>query len=306
MRNRIDSCSFDKRTGGVRNDEEYTSELYLPKVYPYFGRQLYKLATKQFPVRLKKTPEHFSGPPDITYIIGHRGKERIPLLMKTLESIAAQKNCKIECVVVEQGPKQDLMKILPDWVVYRYCPTNKNEPYSRSRAFNHGASSSNASFLVFHDGDLLVPERYSDEMLARRSEGYDVVNIKRFIFFINEIGTCRLIDDPNCDISGYLAVVMQNAKGGGSIGVKRTAFESIGGFDDRFVGWGGEDNEFWDRACTRPVYDFGYIPLIHLWHRPQSEKSGNGRSPAMDLYWELIKTPPQERIDRLVSNQVKD
>jgi GT2 family glycosyltransferase len=66
--------------------------------------------------------------------------------------------------------------------------------------------------------------------------------------------------------------VVQNLEAGGSFGMARDAFFDIGGFDESFVGWGGEDNEFWERAQTRSVWPFGYVPLVHLWHEPQPEK----------------------------------
>ena len=74
-------------------------------------------------------------------------------------------------------------------------------------------------------------------------------------------------------------MVLENALGGGSIALSRRVYEEIGGFDEEFVGWGGEDNEFWDRCLTRRIYPFAYLPLIHLWHELQPGKramNGNG------------------------------
>jgi GT2 family glycosyltransferase len=73
---------------------------------------------------------------------------------------------------------------------------------------------------------------------------------------------------------------MQNAEAGGSLAVDRETFFAIGGFDEAFVGWGGEDNEFWERAQSRKVWPYGYLPLIHLWHEAQPEKPDQGRSTA--------------------------
>ncbi len=92
---------------------------------------------------------------------------------------------------------------------------------------------------------------------------------------------------------------MQNLEGGGSIAVDREVYFALGGFDEEFFGWGGEDNEFWERALTRPVYNYGYLPLFHLWHRSQPEKRADGESPGRRRYRQLTTEPPDRRIARL-------
>lgn len=55
------------------------------------------------------------------------------------------------------------------------------------------------------------------------------------------------------------------------------AFERVGGYDERFIGWGGEDNAF------RLAMDTLWAPhdrvdgaCVHLWHSaPESERFGN-------------------------------
>ena len=91
---------------------------------------------------------------------------------------------------------------------------------------------------------------------------------------------------------------MQNAEGGGSIGISRQAFFEVGGFDGRFIGWGGEDNEFWERAQTRTVYAYGYLPFVHLWHAPQANALQPNAEGAV-LYRELREQSVDERIRKL-------
>ena len=40
---------------------------------------------------------------------------------------------------------------------------------------------------------------------------------------------------------------------GGTIALEREAYFEIGGYDECFVGWGGEDNEFFQRCQTTKV-----------------------------------------------------
>jgi hypothetical protein len=68
--------------------------------------------------------------------------------------------------------------------------------------------------------------------------------------------------------------------------------------DESFVGWGGEDNEFWERAQTLRVWPYGYLPLLHLWHeaQPGTQQAGNETA---GHYQALAKLPAQARIEKL-------
>ena len=79
----------------------------------------------------------------------------------------------------------------------------------------------------------------------------------------------------------------------------REAFFRIGGFDERFVDWGGEDNEFYDRCTTLRRYPYGYLPFLHLWHPPQESKLSGARERAVLFMNELLALPPDERIRAL-------
>lgn len=53
----------------------------------------------------------------------------------------------------------------------------------------------------------------------------------------------------------------------GALAVPRVLWDAVGGFDERFVGWGWEDLAFWSACCA---LGGGYqrVPgmLAHLWH----------------------------------------
>jgi hypothetical protein len=128
-----------------------------------------------------------------------------------------------------------------------------------------------------------------------------VVNLKRFIFFLNAGHSGRVLRENELTLDEAPQSVMQNAEGGGSLAITRDAFLAIGGLDESFVGWGGEDVEFWERAQTLRVWPYGYLPLVHLWHDPQSGKravNGNGLYTA-ELMTERLGVSPSVRIEEL-------
>ncbi|RUM35529.1 MAG: hypothetical protein DSY58_06750 [Desulfobulbus sp.] len=284
---------------GYRCDWQWTSDLYLPKVLPVFGRWLFRRAFKDFPVELcsdclRPNNDHS----DISFIIGHRGGGRLPQLLATLKSIAGQRGCRFECIVVEQDTEQVVRPHLPDWVRYIHTPLpDADMAYSRAWAFNVAAKEAQADFLIFHDNDLVIPAVYGKELYKYYCRGFEVVNLKRFIFYLDQRSSEYVCRKSTLQLSPKIDSIMQNAEGGGSIGIARNAFFEIGGFDERFIGWGGEDNEFWERALTRKVYPYGYLPLVHLWH--QTSTGRGGQTDGNSLYWALSRQPVEKRINRL-------
>jgi GT2 family glycosyltransferase len=171
-------------------------------------------------------------------------------------------------------------------------------PYCRSWAFNIGVKHARGTVLVLHDNDMLVPVDYAANILDQVRNGAEVVNLKRFIFYLSEqhtkdvfTGTAGLMDEAPLSI-------VQNLEAGGSIAITRQAFGEIGGMDESFVGWGGEDNEFWERAQTRKVWPYACLPLVHLWHAAQPGKLA-ADSPTLKHYEKLSAIPATIRMENL-------
>jgi len=303
IKNRNEHLIPDKNGEGYRCDWKWTSDLYLPKVFPLFGRLLYQRAFNDFPIVMQDEPEWVSNEKlEVSFIIGHRGLERLPLLLATLKSIAGQQDCRFECIVVEQDNVSRVKDELPGWVRYIHTPLpEENMPYSRSWAFNVGAAAARSDVLVLHDNDMLVPSIYAFEVLKHYRSGDEVVNLKRFIFYLDEKTTKQVCDSNELSSSNTVTNIMQNAEGGGSLGVSKSAYFTIGGFDERFIGWGGEDNEFWERAQTRKVHPYGYLPIIHLWHPAQPQKQ-DPDAKGVSLYKQLANQSVESRIKFLKKN----
>ena len=195
--------------------------------------------------------------------------------------------------------RPEIERKLPSWVRYIHTPIPRDGyDYNRAWTLNAGVEAARAPIVILHDNDMLVPARYAAECAARVADGYDFLELKRFTFYLDEETTQRVF------ATGALpppvpSTIVQNLQGA-SIAARREAYFDIGGFDESFVGWGGEDNEFWERAeLGGRAYRFGYLPFLHLWHAPQKGKLQGNDAPAVKRYHELRNVAPAERITKL-------
>jgi N-terminal domain of galactosyltransferase len=295
MRNRREATHFDGR--GVACHWRFTSDLHIARVFPSAGVRLMARALRQWPIEFADVRQP-SLAPRVSFVIGHRGRARLPHLLATLRSIAAQTGVAIECVVVEQAVDKEIEAELPSWVRYVHTPPpDKEYDYNRAWTLNSGARVARGELLVLHDNDMLVPRRYAAELLARMDEGWDFLDLKRFTFYLPEAESERVFSSGT--LRPAQSTIVQNLRGA-SIAASRRCYFAIGGFDESFVGWGGEDNEFWERAeVGGRVNTHGYLPFVHLFHAPQKGKLMGSEAPAVRRYLELSAVPPAERIRRL-------
>lgn len=299
IRNRAERLEPAPTGSGYRCDWQWTSVLHAPRHLPRLGLSLLRRALAEHPIRRQARPEQITEAPAISFLIGHRGAARLPHLLATLESIAGQRNVDIECLVIEQDEQARLPGHLPDWVRHVHTPPpSPNMPYCRAWAFNVGARLAQGRMLVLHDNDMLVPADYAARILDLGLQGWEAINLKRFIFYLSEshsgevfAGTADLCDKAP-------EAIVQNLEAGGSIAIGRGAYQRIGGMDEGFIGWGGEDNEFWERCQTLRVWPYGALPLVHLWHPAQPGKY-QADNLTLKRFQDLSNIPPQHRIERL-------
>lgn len=275
----------------------FTSELHIAKVVPSFSTRLMRAALRDWPMRFSDMPAA-SANPEVSFLIGHRGTARLPHLLLTLRSIAAQESVPVECIVIEQDSEPRIAGALPKWVRYIHQPAGENEPYRRAATFNEAVRHARGRIVVPHDNDMLVPARYAAELARHVDLGIEVLDLKRFIFYLTPDDSQQVLAYGTLTMNEQSESVIQNLRGG-SVALTKEAWDAIGGFDESFVGWGGEDLELWERAETRRTTRFGYLPIVHLWHAPQPEKLNVDEAPAVKRYNELARVPPRDRIARL-------
>jgi N-terminal domain of galactosyltransferase len=282
---------------GVRCEWRWTSDLHLADVFPALALRLLRRALREFPIGFADQPS-VAGEPQVAFLIGHRGLERLPLLLAVLRTIAAQESVPIECIVVEQSLTSELRGRVPAWVnLIHTPPPNADMPYARAWALNVAARHARAPLLVLHDGDILVPSAYARDLVDVHDDGAQVIDLKRFRFELRVEQNASALAGRIGAIAGPFERVVQNLQGG-TLAVDRRTFFELGGFDESFVGWGGEDNEFWERAALKRVHAFGWLPFVHLWHAVQATKNA---APTTTLahYEGLTRIPPEDRVEAL-------
>ncbi len=175
-----------------------------------------------------------------TYIIGYRHKlERLNNLKKVLEWLSGFKG--IEIIIVEQ----DRSSKLPAYSLkgFRYIFTKSDLPFNRSWAFNVGLKNSSSQVIGFGDSDLVMdPQKFIDSI--KLLEQYDCVSPYSQVIDLEPqesnlpLSNLNQINRPGRGESDIQRINLT----GGIVLYRKDAIQRIGGWDESFLGWGGEDD----------------------------------------------------------------
>jgi hypothetical protein len=161
--------------------------------------------------------------------------------------------------------------------------------WSKGYAIADGAKSTSASIMVIADADVIV----SPEAL-----GYSIIAVMNGAAWSMPHGDVYRLSRRATNDVVYLKgeTLDVGAKpplkwtalpphpgppGGGIVVLTRSAYETVGGVDPRFVGFGGDDISFARALDTLvgPCERFNY-PMTHLYHERTPRRKGNRGSAA--------------------------
>ncbi|KAA3625134.1 MAG: glycosyltransferase [Proteobacteria bacterium] len=156
--------------------------------------------------------------------------------------------------------------------------------FNKSWGLNLGYRRSSGDMIVFADSDIIVPSQHMTMAIKALDLGVDLVRPYRSIVDLGCAeteayltgGRFPKIDNERALNRNYLGENLCLA--GGIFAIRRDRFEYFGGFDEEFVGWGGEDDAFSIRA--QALSDKTRIArralAWHLWHpRQDREMAGS-------------------------------
>lgn len=144
-------------------------------------------------------------------------------------------------------------------------------PFNRSRAMNRARALTTADTLVILDADVLVnPEQVQATIEASRETGRFTIGYTTWAG-LNREGTDRIVKGYRGAWEPHIEVRYTHSVSS-LVAVPAALWDEVGGFDERFEGWGLEDSAF-EVACnvlgggTDRTDGFCW----HLWH-PRHEQ----------------------------------
>jgi len=278
-------------------DWDDSSFLTVARVFPGVGGRLLKHCLKEWPVRLSDAgSDGASKTPRISIILPVGGKERIPLCKCVVEACWGQSFNDLAIVIVEHGEEPLYAQVYSEVVNYIFLQRKPGQQFNKSMAINAGVDNSASPYLLIHDADVVPADRYVESIFVLLDAGWHAVRPVRFIFHLDPKGSATFLGSSGISIPKTVASVQQNNPGI-STAVRRDVYEAIGGHDERFEGWGGEDLEFLDRLKTTKLYPGSYAPSIHLWHAPSPKKADGDRNNR--ILAEKRALSPAQRIELL-------
>ncbi len=162
--------------------------------------------------------------------------------------------------------------------------TDDSRPFCKTAAFNRGFEKAKGDIIVLLDADCYIRGQViqdcADKIRSSRRRGIPLwyVPYRRF-YRLNETASKRLIasdpadpvrfpDPPAYDDVEQPATVSAGHWWGALIQIMpQEAFAKVGGMDERFRGWGGEDVSFMIAVDTLYAkHKTSNNPVCHVWH----------------------------------------
>lgn len=184
-------------------------------------------------------------------------------------------------VSLQSDPAQQNALALPANV--KTLSTTGGQYFSKSRCINTGVMAVNVETLLIADADLLLDPSHLQRAAVAINTGLDVVRPFQSLVDLTRQETENFMDEgalpePEKASNGTDRYHLgeQLCLAGGAFFIRRQFFLELGGFDEEFSGWGGEDDAFSvlaESASSKTVVSRG-AAAWHLWH-PRSRNMRN-------------------------------
>lgn len=214
-----------------------------------------------------------------------------------------------ELIFADDGSKDDVKDVIEDLV--DRCPFSIKKTYQEDIAFrlarsrNNGAREASGDFLIFLDQDVILPNDFIEKFYSKRKEKIMLstkaifteenqkkiiqkdINDRRKLDF-SKIYNSYITEEQKNIINKrvkkevlykYLYKLKLRSRGikiaGLIFALYKKDYIAINGFDERFVGWGEEDDDFGNRFFKYggevEIVKFKEYPL-HMYHPSATSK----------------------------------
>lgn len=247
--------------------------------------------------------------------------ERLTHLKHCLDSLRYSQDDFDEVVVSDDGSSAETVTALHKLIANYDFPINhvwqEKKGFRVAAARNNGIRTAKGDYLIFFDCDFLVLPGTVREHLNHAKK-------KRFV-----AGNCKYLDENQTSIifqDEFTAELLNKLYNsipeekllrehrkfnrrtwlmrlhlcsprkqslGGHFSIHREDIEHINGYDENFIGWGGEDEDLGIRLVMAGIYCVSAIDstrILHAWH-PREQKSVDWRSGVNIEYFHREQIP---------------
>lgn len=250
--------------------------------------------------------------PEISVIVSTY--DRPSELARVLEGYRLQTFRDFEVVVADDGSAQPTLDVvahyskLPDLKLLH--ARHEHDGFRAAAARNMGVRASSGKWIVFADGDC-VP---FPDFLAEHAKARDAGSFLAGDRYLLEEDEARAVTVEAVASQAAFAAAPEREKARlrslarknafyrvtrlkperpklltANASVSRESFLAVNGLDERFRGWGREDDDLRRRLVrlgTRPRSVVGRANLLHLWHPPVASFKGRVRAGPNEPYFQ--------------------
>lgn len=221
---------------------------------------------------LPRTQEHVS---IVIPFRGRPGDGRLRNLLTILRALDQQSSPRdsYSVMVVEQDANPAHRGIIAPFVD-KYIFQPSQAAFNKARALNHGVRAAEAdSDFVFLDADTWVDSFLVERTRRELASSSGALLPYTDAFFADPQSSDRLRAGAEGGLLGHLVLHPP----GGIVAVKRDLCFRAGGFNESYVGWGGEDRDFITRLERLVPISRSPGLMIHLDHERPNMRSSRSR-----------------------------
>jgi len=229
---------------------------------------------------------------------------RPDFLEKSLLSLSVQNAALHELIISDDGSKEDLLAVISKYAHLFNCSikyiTQSDSGFRLARCRNNAARIATGDFLFFLDQDLIYTKNFLNTMIKNIKKNYflvawpirtselqkneitfDHIKSESFLKILTNKQIKRVKKQFFKDLYSRIMYALKLQKygtkfRGGLAGIFKDDYIKINGYDEKYIGWGNEDDDFGRRLYLSGIK--GINPFyknfpIHLWH-PENHAQG--------------------------------
>lgn len=252
-------------------------------------------------------------------------------LQRVLESIAVQRDVdgRYELAVADDGSTDETAKMVDEF--RRRAPfrvvftTHPHTTFHPARSRNEAAAATSAPYLLLLDGDCVLPADHVRIHLEHRKPNtamlgdccrldqatsdritLESIRTGEFVRWVPEGELRRLAAlDRKRRFYSWLRHRTKPKLISNNVGIWRSDYERVNGFDENYQGWGCEDDDLGQRlrqSGVRLASILRYTRSYHIWH-PRDVTAGSTWRDGPNVEYFLMPGKPTRCVNGLVKPQ---